>query len=128
MAGMLPSVRHVPRAELSAAAIALGVSLVLMAIKFVAYYLTGSAGIFSDALESIVNVLAAGFATYSLLLAHQPADESHPYGHGKIEFLSAGFEGGMILLAGILIVARAIETMIFGQPIAALDRGLMLIV
>ncbi len=83
------------------------VSVVLLAVKFAAYYLTGSAAIFSDALESIVNVIASLVAAYSLLLAHQPADAQHPYGHGKIEFLSAGFEGGMILLAAAVIACRA---------------------
>ena len=82
------------------------VSLGLLAIKFIAYYLTGSAAIFSDAIESIVNVIASLFAVYSLVLAHQPADAQHPYGHGKVEFMSAGFEGGMILLAAFLIVVR----------------------
>ncbi len=87
------------RFERRAAMISLITGIVLLTIKFVAYYLTASSAIFSDALESIVNVLASGFAFYSIILAHAPADEKHPYGHGKIEFLSAGFEGGMILLA-----------------------------
>jgi cation diffusion facilitator family transporter len=120
--------RHVPRPELFAAAISLGVSLLLLGVKFAAYYLTGSAAIFSDALEQIVNVLASSFAAYSLLLAHQPADEAHPYGHGKIEFMSAGFEGGMILLAALLILGRAIEEMVQGPGVHKLDAGLVLIV
>src|SRR5262245_31366157 len=99
-----------------------------MAIKFTAYFLTGSSAIFSDALESIVNVLASGFALYSIILAHAPADEKHPYGHGKVEFLSAGFEGGMILLAAIIIAVQAIAQLYRGAVVEKIDWGLGLIV
>ena len=105
---MFGGLRNVPRQELRAAALSIAVSVVLLAIKFVAYYITSSAAIFSDALESIVNVFAASFALYSVVLAHLPADHKHPYGHGKIEFLSAGFEGGMIVLAGLGIAAAVL--------------------
>jgi cation diffusion facilitator family transporter len=115
------------RAEQRAAVISLVVGVILLATKFIAYLLTGSAAIFSDAMESIVNVLASGFALYAIVLAHRPADESHPYGHGKIEFMSAGFEGGMILLAAIFIAARAIEKLIEGATVQRVDRGLLLI-
>ena len=103
------------------------VSDVLLAVKFAAYHLTGSAAIFSDALESIVNVIASVVAGWSLFLAHQPADAQHPYGHGKVEFLSAGFEGGMILLAAAVIALRAIEEMIEGPGVHELKVGLVLI-
>jgi cation diffusion facilitator family transporter len=106
--------RHVPRNEARAALLSLGVALVLVLAKFYAYLLTGSAAIFSDALETIVNVVAAGFALYSLSLAHTPADPDHPYGHGKIEFFSGGFEGGMILLASVVAVINAVNTLIYG--------------
>jgi cation diffusion facilitator family transporter len=115
------------RAERRAAVISLGVGISLMIVKFVAYLLTGSAAIFSDALESIVNVLASGFALYAIVLALRPADRSHPYGHGKVEFLSAGFEGGMILLAAVLIAAQAVQKLITGAAIERVDRGLLLI-
>ena len=95
----------------------LGIGVALLAAKFVAYFITGSAAIFSDALESIVNVAAAAFACYSLLLAHQPADADHPYGHGKIEFFAAGFEGGMILLAAIAASVKAIDYLIHGSTL-----------
>src|SRR5258708_2517815 len=98
---MTSLLQGIPKPEARAAAISLAVGVVLLAIKFIAYFLTGSAAVFSDALESIVNVIAAGVAVYALRLAHQPADEDHPYGHGKVEFMSAAFEGGMILLAAI---------------------------
>src|SRR5690242_149085 len=114
---MLRMLRHVPRAEATAAGLSVGVSFLLLALKFVAYYKTGSAAIFSDALESIVNVVASIVAAWSLVLAHQPADAQHPYGHGKAEFLSAGFEGGMILLAALVIAQRAIEEMIRGPEV-----------
>ena len=109
MAWILP---HVPRREARAAAMAVIVAVVLTVAKFIAYYLTGSAAIFSDALESIVNVAAAVFAIYSLSLAHTPADREHPYGHGKIEFFSGGFEGGMIVLASLASIGKAIDTII----------------
>jgi cation diffusion facilitator family transporter len=112
--------------ERRAAIFALTIGVVLLALKFAAYLLTGSAAILSDALESIVNVLAGGFALFSVILAHQPADQEHPYGHGKIEFLSVSFEGGMIILAAVVIAARAVEKLISPTPVEALDLGLLL--
>ena len=114
------------KAERRAAIIALVIGISLLFVKFAAYYKTGSAAIFSDALESIVNVLAGAFALYSVILAHLPADREHPYGHGKIEFLSAGFEGGMIFLAAIIIAARACEKLVHGGEIQNIDNGLFL--
>jgi len=107
---MAPTLKHVPTNERRAAILALVVSIVLVVAKFVAYFLTDSAAIFADAVESIVNVAAAGFAIYSLYLAHLPADTEHPYGHGKIEFFAAGFEGGMIVLAAAAATVNALET------------------
>lgn len=118
---------EVLRYERSAAILSLVVGVLLLAVKFAAYALTGSSAIFSDALESIVNVLASGFALYSVILAHAPADEKHPYGHGKVEFLAAGFEGGMILLASCVIVWHAIEKFIHGTKVEQLDTGLALL-
>src|SRR4051812_48851870 len=116
------------QSERRAAVISLTTGVVLLIIKFAAYFLTGSAAIFSDALESIVNVLASGFALYSIILAHAPADESHPYGHGKIEFLAAGFEGGMIILAAVVIAAQAIFDLYHGAKPQQVNFGLVLIV
>ena len=107
---------HVPRLEARAAAVSLGVGIALTGAKFVAYFLTGSAAIFSDALESIVNVAAAAFASYALFLAHRPADAEHPYGHGKIEFVSAGFEGGMVLLAAVVAAMKSVDDLLHGSP------------
>lgn len=123
-----PGDYNAARVERSAASLSLGVGVGLMAIKFLAYGLTGSSAIFSDALESIVNVLAGGFALFAIVLAHRPADESHPYGHGKVEFLAAGFEGGMILLAAIVIFWRAIVALVSGPDLQRVDLGLALVV
>jgi cation diffusion facilitator family transporter len=114
--------------ERRAATISVVVSVLLTLIKFAAYYLTGSNAIFSDALESIVNVVASGFALYSVILAHLPADAKHPYGHGKIEFLSAFFEGGMILLAAFVILIRTIDALIHGVQIEKISWGVTLII
>ncbi|HEV8379042.1 MAG TPA: cation diffusion facilitator family transporter [Tepidisphaeraceae bacterium] len=124
---MIAWLERVPRSEAGAALLSLGVGIALLTIKFIAYFLTGSAAIFSDALESIVNVAASSVALYALVVAHSPADEEHPYGHGKIEFLSAHFEGGMILLAAIAIAIKAIETLFQPQPVQQLGVGIVLI-
>src|SRR5690554_5750974 len=84
------------------------IGIVLMLAKFVAYLLTNSNAILTDAIESIVNVVASGFAFYSIHLASKPKDQNHPYGHGKVEFFSVFLEGGMIFIAGILILGKGI--------------------
>lgn len=98
----------------------------LLAVKFLAFIITGSNTILSDALESIVNVVAGSFALYSLVLAAKPKDRDHPYGHGKIEFISAGIEGTLILIAGIGIIYRSVESLIIGNQLEELDHGLYL--
>ena len=90
------------RANIRLQALVLAGGMLLMAIKFAAWWLTHSNTILSDALESIVNVTAGSFALYSLWLAAKPRDREHPYGHGKVEFISAGIEGGLVVLAGLL--------------------------
>ena len=95
----------------------------LMLIKFAAWWLTNSNAIFTDALESIVNVAAGTFALYSITYAARPRDEDHPYGHGKIEFLSAGFEGGMILLAGVAMMIKGISAFFTLEKIDHADIG-----
>ena len=120
---------HVPPDESSAAVLALVAGAALLAVKFVAYFLTGSAVIFSDAVESIVNVAAAAFALYSIVVAHRPADATHPYGHGKVEFISAGFEGGMILVAAVVSVLNASRDLFYRRDLATqrLELGLLLV-
>ncbi len=112
--------------EKRAVTLSLVVGLLLLAIKFAAYYATGSAAIFSDALEGIVNVLASAFALYAVALANRPADAEHPYGHGKIEFMSAGFEGGMILIAALVMAARVVEEILQGPHVENVAVGLVL--
>ncbi len=98
------------------------ISLILCGVKFFAWYITDLLVILSDALESIINVIGAAFAWYSIYLSGKPRDKEHPYGHGKIEFFSIGFEGAMILLAGILILFEAVHLLI--QPEAAHQAGI----
>ncbi|MEO8513939.1 MAG: cation diffusion facilitator family transporter [Ignavibacteria bacterium] len=110
-----------------AAIISLIISFLLFFGKVGAYYLTGSAAVLSDALESIVNIVAASFALYSLVLTSKPADKEHPYGHGKVEFFSAGFEGAMIIIAAFAIIAYAVRDIVYPREISALDTGAVII-
>lgn len=109
-----------------AAAISLAASIILLAVKFWAYYLTGSEAIFSDALESIANVVASLFALTVVYFAARPADHSHPYGHGKVEFFSSGFEGGLITVAGAMILTKAVLALVLGFELQDLGFGLLL--
>ena len=108
--------------------LSLFVGIGMFFLKFVAYAITNSAAILSDAAESIVHVLAVGFAAYSLRLAAKPADKEHRYGHAKISFLSAGFEGAMISLAALFILYETIKKLIEGIQLQNLDTGLGLTV
>src|SRR3546814_7177328 len=102
-------------------------SRVLCAMKFYGWYLTDSRAILTDALESIINVIASGFALYSVYLAAKPRDRNHPYGHGKIEFFSAGFEGGLVLIAGIFILVGSIESIYAPRELQSLNAGMSII-
>jgi len=103
---------NVPSIERRVAVASLAAAVSLSLLKFIAYFATNSSAIFSDAVESIVNVAASAFAIYSLYLSHQPADEDHPYGHGKVEFISAAVEGGMVLAAAMVSIVKAVDTLI----------------
>ncbi len=107
--------------------ISLALSIVLLLLKLGAYYLTNSTAILTDALESIVNVVASAFALYSIYLSGQPRDQNHPYGHGKIEFLSSGFEGALILSAGLFILVEAVFSFFEPRSLQNLDWGLLII-
>lgn len=122
---MTPEQQHKKIFNLQLFAVIAG-SLLLLA-KFAAYLLTHSNTIFTDALESIINVVAGVFALYSLYLSSKPRDFDHPYGHGKIEFISAGFEGILIALAGVLIIIKSIVAFFHTQPLEHLDMGLFII-
>jgi cation diffusion facilitator family transporter len=102
------------------------ISSLLMLIKFGAWIITHSNAILTDALESIVNVFAGAFALYSVYFASKPQDENHPYGHGKIEFLSVGLEGTLIAIAGLSIIVKSTYNLFYPQEIHSLDIGLYL--
>lgn len=106
----------------------LAISVLLTGIKFFAFYLTHSNSILTDALESIVNLLTGAFALFSLYYASRPKDEDHPYGHGKIEHLSAGFEGGMIVLAGSAMIYEGVSAFFDKPEIHEADTGIYLTV
>jgi cation diffusion facilitator family transporter len=102
-------------------------SSTLLIVKFTAYYLTHSVSILTDALESIVNVIAGFIGLYSLYVAAKPKDIDHPYGHGKAEFISAAVEGTLVLTAGLLIVYNAIKNLIYPVEISKIDLGIYLV-
>lgn len=102
-------------------------SCVLFAVKVLAYYLTQSVAILTDALESTVNVVTGFTGLYSLKVAARPRDENHPYGHGKAELISASFEGILILIAGLIIIYEAINNLVHPNVLRALDSGIALI-
>ncbi|MBW1981408.1 MAG: cation transporter [Deltaproteobacteria bacterium] len=111
-----------------AMALAFVVSCLLTSVKFVAYAVTGSTAVLSDAFESIINVVAGGFALFSTHLSSIPADRKHPYGHGKIEYFSVGFEGALIALASMAILARSIPEFFHERQLTNLEQGIFLIV
>ena len=103
------------------------VGVSLLALKFFAYYLTGSVAILTDALESIVNVIAAFVGLFALYISAQPADKSHPFGHGKVEIISASVEATMIMVAGAMIIYESIQSFLNPGEISDLDIGLVLV-
>ena len=103
------------------------VAVILFIFKIAAYFLTKSVAVLTDALESIVNVIAGFIGLYSLYVAAKPRDDNHPYGHGKAEFLSAAIEGVLIAIAGIIIIYEAIFHFINPHPLLKLDYGMLLI-
>jgi cation diffusion facilitator family transporter len=105
----------------------LAVSVLLMVAKFYTFHITRSSAVFSDALESIINVAAAGFAMVSIWMAAQPPDSDHPYGHGKIEYFSAGFEGALIIVAAIGIFKTGLSHLAMPRPLANLEAGLAIL-
>lgn len=99
----------------------------MLAIKIIAWLITNSVAILTDALESIVNVAAGLFGVYSLFISAKPKDTDHPYGHGKIEFISAAIEGTLITVAGLFIIYEAVVHLTNPQSIYKLDYGILLI-
>ena len=103
------------------------VSIVLFIVKIVAWYLTSSEAILTDALESIVNVIAGLIGVYSLYVSAKPKDYDHPYGHGKAEFISAAIEGTLITVAGFIIIYEGINNLLHPHTLKKLDYGIILV-
>lgn len=104
--------------------ISVAVSAVMLTGKVAAYLLTGSAAILSDAAESVVHGVATGFAAFSLWYSTRPADASHPYGHGRVAYLSAGFEGALVFSAALAVIGCGIDGLIRGPRLQNLGVGL----
>jgi cation diffusion facilitator family transporter len=115
------------KSRLWAAAISFVVGTVLMLLKFYAYRVTHSTAILSDALESIINVVTAGFSFFAIKAAQAPPDKAHPYGHGKIEFVTAVFTGGLITMAAGMIGYEAVQALVQHRVPHSLQDGLWII-
>ena len=103
-------------------------ALVTMALKFGAFGLTHSVGLFSDAAESVVNLVAAAGGIWALTVAARPADEVHAYGHTKAEYFASGLEGALIVLAAGSIAYAAVERLMSPQPVEQIGLGLLIAV
>lgn len=103
------------------------VGILLFAGKLLAWLLTDSDAIFSDAMESTVNIIAAFMGLYSLHIASKPRDSDHPYGHGKIEFVTSAVEGALIIFAGIMIIIQAGTSLAKGNELQKLDWGILIV-
>ncbi|MBO4226764.1 cation diffusion facilitator family transporter [Bradyrhizobium neotropicale] len=101
------------------------VSVLVLGLKYLAYWLTGSIALYSDALESIVNVVTAVVALWAVRMSAKPADANHPFGHHKIEYFSAVLEGVMIIIAALLIVREAYDGFLHPRQLAVVPEGLL---
>jgi len=110
-----------------AAIISLSIGIGMFVFKITAYLITGSAAIFSDAAESVVHVMATSMALLSIILSSNPADDSHPYGHGNIEYFSAGIEGLLIIIAAVFIIYESTLSIIKGPELQKLGVGAIII-
>lgn len=115
-------------ARLRAALLSLTVAAFVLAGKLVAWRITNSSAVFSDAIESVVNVAAGGMLLFAIIVAARPVDRDHPYGHGKVELFSAGIEGALIAIAALLILVESVREFIRGAELQRLDEGLVLLV
>lgn len=102
------------------------VAIVTIAMKGTAWWITGSVGLLSDAMESFVNLASAGFGLLMVSIARRPADADHPYGHHKAEYFSSGFEGLLIIVAAVGILWSAVQRLLYPQPLEQLGAGLVL--
>ena len=99
-------------------------AIATIALKTLAWWITGSVSLLSDALESLVNLAGASFALWMILITRVPADEDHPFGHGKAEYFAGGFEGVLILGAAVAIIVTAVHRLFHPQPLEAIGLGL----
>jgi cation diffusion facilitator family transporter len=106
------------------AAVNIAVAAAVMGIKWIAYLVSGSVALYSDALESVVNVMTAAAAFIAIRIASKPADDDHPFGHHKAEFFAAIFEGAMIIVAALLILAKSYESLYSGASLQNTGLGL----
>ena len=104
--------------------LSIAAAILTIALKAIAYWLTGSVGLLSDALESFVNLVGALMALAMLTIAARPADEEHPFGHSKAEYFSSGVEGTLILIAAVSIVLAAFQRLITPKPLEQIGLGL----
>jgi cation diffusion facilitator family transporter len=102
------------------------VAVLTIALKTLAWHLTGSVALLSDAMESLVNLVSAAFALWMVSIAQRPADDDHPFGHDKAEYFSSGFEGFLILAAAVAIIVAASYRLIQPQPLEQVGIGLAL--
>jgi len=125
MRGMPPSLPQTltPQVLLRAS---IAVALLTIALKGLAWWVTQSVGLLSDAMESLVNLASAAFALLMVSIARRPADQDHPYGHGKAEYFSSGFEGLLIIIAALGIIWAAVQRLLHPQPVAQIGLGLVL--
>jgi cation diffusion facilitator family transporter len=110
------------------ALVSVAASLVTMALKFAAFWMTGSVSIFSDAAESVINLAAGLIAFTALLLAARPADKQHTYGHDKVEYFASGVEGTLILVAAAAIFVTSLQRLAAPAPLANLGIGMVVLV
>jgi cation diffusion facilitator family transporter len=103
------------------------IGILLFIAKLVAWHLTNSDAVFSDAMESIVNIIAAFMGLYALYLAAKPKDREHPYGHGKVEFVTSGIEGALIIFAGVIIIVQSVDSLLHGNIPKKLDWGILIV-
>ena len=122
MTSVRPPMSRVQRAML----VSMAAAITTIVLKFGAYFMTGSVGLYSDAVESFVNLAAAVLGFVLLGVAAAPADDEHPFGHEKAEFFASGAEGMLILFAAVAIAWSAINRLIAPEPVAKLDYGLLL--
>lgn len=108
-----------------AAMAGVGIALLVTALKYLASYMTGSVALYSDALESIVNVVTATAALIAIRVSAQPADSAHPFGHHKAEYFAAVLEGALIIVAALLILSEAYDAFIHPRPLAHIGVGFL---